>query len=135
MKKCSKCKIKKELTEFNKNCKRKDGYNTICRDCMKIYLKTYYRKDPKAQYKRAKERRKELVLWLNEIKRQKKCLCCDETEIVCLDFHHIGKKDIDISDMLRNGYSKKNIEKELAKCICVCSNCHRKIHAGIITDL
>jgi hypothetical protein len=28
--------------------------------------------------------------------------------------------------------SLENFIAELAKCICVCENCHRKIHAGVI---
>jgi predicted HNH restriction endonuclease len=49
-----------------------------------------------------------------------------------LDFHHLNGKEKEF------GLSQKGItrswaktELELKKCILVCSNCHREIHAGI----
>ena len=27
---------------------------------------------------------------------------------------------------------KENLLKEIKKCVCLCANCHRKVHAGII---
>jgi len=35
MKKCSRCFIEKELTEFNKNNKTKDGRREKCRSCQR----------------------------------------------------------------------------------------------------
>jgi len=61
------------------------------------------------------------------------CLYCDETEICCLDFHHLDKtsKERGIGDICgRRMWSIEKLEKELKKCVVVCSNCHRKIHAG-----
>lgn len=50
-----------------------------------------------------------------------------------LEFHHLDptQKDITISS---EGYSKgwKVIEKELSKCVLLCSNCHREVHAGLL---
>jgi hypothetical protein len=34
---CATCKIKKVLSEFNKNKKAKDGLNSSCRNCQKLY--------------------------------------------------------------------------------------------------
>lgn len=39
---CYKCKIEKELCEFHKNKYKKDGYNTICKECRKIKSKDDY---------------------------------------------------------------------------------------------
>lgn len=36
-KKCSKCKIVKSLTEFNKSKSRKDGFHNVCKSCRKKY--------------------------------------------------------------------------------------------------
>lgn len=46
MKKCTKCKIEKELSEFNKDKKSKDGFSWTCRKCSNI-SKTIYRKKNK----------------------------------------------------------------------------------------
>ncbi len=50
-----------------------------------------------------------------------------------LDFHHLdeNKKDFGLS---KDGITRswERTKKELNKCILVCSNCHREIHAGIL---
>jgi hypothetical protein len=40
-KKCKKCQINKELTEFNKGNDPKDGKNYVCKECQKIINKKY----------------------------------------------------------------------------------------------
>jgi hypothetical protein len=66
--------------------------------------------------------------------RQHGCLLCPEKEPVCLSAHHLNpeEKDFSISSALTNKLSAVKIAKELKKCICVCENCHRKIHAGLL---
>src|SRR5262245_22450654 len=48
-----------------------------------------------------------------------------------LEFHHLDpeKKDFTISD---RGYSQswEKIKNELDKCIMLCANCHREVHAN-----
>ena len=48
-----------------------------------------------------------------------------------LEFHHLSDKDFGISS---DGHirSWEKIRKELDKCILLCSNCHRELHAGIL---
>ena len=50
-----------------------------------------------------------------------------------LEFHHLdpNEKDFGIS---KNGYTRswEKVKIELDKCIMVCANCHREIHAGLI---
>lgn len=41
MKKCTSCKLEKELSEFNRNKRNKDGHSTECRECAKKYLEEY----------------------------------------------------------------------------------------------
>jgi hypothetical protein len=61
------------------------------------------------------------------------CSQCPEKESCCLDFHHTGSKKIGIAKLSLAGWSWKRIDEELAKCILLCSNCHRKLHARIIS--
>jgi hypothetical protein len=61
------------------------------------------------------------------------CRLCAERETVCLTAHHLdpGLKSFNIgASCTRHG--REAILAELAKCICVCLNCHAKITAGII---
>ena len=55
MKKCSTCKIKKELTEFNKRKASKDGLRSQCRSCRKEYLKKWYQQNKERHNEYAKE--------------------------------------------------------------------------------
>ena len=59
------------------------------------------------------------------------CKICGERAKCCLDAHHTGEKKADISRLVRKG-NVDRLHEELGRCICVCANCHRKIHAGLI---
>lgn len=63
-----------------------------------------------------------------------KCQCCGYDKYKgALEFHHLNpeEKDFAISE---KGYTRsfEKVKKELDKCILVCSNCHKEIHAGLI---
>jgi 5-methylcytosine-specific restriction endonuclease McrA len=62
-----------------------------------------------------------------------KCSNCGyNTCYEALEFHHLNAdgKDFGISD---KGYTRSwaKIKKELDKCVLLCSNCHREVHAGL----
>jgi hypothetical protein len=59
------------------------------------------------------------------------CSLCKEKEPICLDFHHLNPK-IKENKRTFSSLSWEVFTKEIIKCICVCSNCHKKIHAGIL---
>lgn len=54
------------------------------------------------------------------------CRDCGEKHEAALDFHHIQNKSETIAKM--SVYSRERIVREIAKCIVLCSNCHRKRH-------
>lgn len=62
------------------------------------------------------------------------CKHCDETTACCLDAHHRDPagKDFSPGDANNRCMSPERFRAELAKCDCVCKNCHAKIHAGLI---
>lgn len=62
-----------------------------------------------------------------------RCCLCGESEDCCLEFHHMDKdtKCFSIGKIPYNA-TLDDVKKELTKTICVCANCHRKIHNGII---
>jgi len=81
------------------------------------------------------QRRKDKKEWLNDLKESEGCHFCSVDTAICLDFHHQGDKDANISRLVTSDYSKEKIKEEISKCIVICANCHRKLHAGIITTL
>jgi 5-methylcytosine-specific restriction endonuclease McrA len=64
-----------------------------------------------------------------------KCQVCGYSKCrAALEFHHTdpAEKDAGInSTVASGGKSFEAIKSELDKCVLVCSNCHREIHAGI----
>ena len=59
------------------------------------------------------------------------CIICGENDISCIDFHHLNPKDKEFQIGNFNK-SKNKLKIEIQKCICLCSNCHRKLHSGKI---
>jgi len=60
------------------------------------------------------------------------CQNCGYSKCIeALDFHHRDeeKKDFSISNAFKNYMDWKMIESELRKCVLLCSNCHRELHA------
>ena len=69
-----------------------------------------------------KERLKQVIY---ELKSNTPCTDCHKIyPHYVMDFDHVGKKTMNISQMLARG-SAKAIYVEIAKCQLVCSNCHR----------
>lgn len=134
MKKCSTCKETKPLSEFHKNAARKTGHEYNCKDCFRACSAAYYEKNKQKVKEYTLERKRNGYQQLREYKADCGCALCDEKEAICLDFHHIKseEKEHSISNMVADGKSMSKIMKEIEKCVVVCSNCHKKIHAGIL---
>lgn len=60
-----------------------------------------------------------------------KCFICGENAKCCLEFHHIKPKNFNISNSLKH-ITPEQLLKEFSLVECVCSNCHKKIHNGLI---
>lgn len=120
---CSKCGKELPLEDFE------PGRNQ-CKYCRNARRKELRQQNPEKHRKEAVKRQKEQTEWLYSLK--KECLICGETEPICLDFHHKDPDEKDFTIGKHRNKSKENLLKEIEKCVCVCANCHRKIHAGII---
>jgi hypothetical protein len=127
-KRCTRCFKRKRLTQFARNRSKPDGYSSQCRVCKDHYRRQHYATN-KAQYLQwERERKRRLTTFIRSLKT--KCSCCSETHPAALDFHHLDptKKEGDLRKALVRGWSEKRILIELAKCIVLCANCHRKLH-------
>ncbi|HDY67226.1 MAG TPA: hypothetical protein ENH85_05485 [Candidatus Scalindua sp.] len=111
-KQCPRCKIKKELSVFNKSKDRKDGLQVYCKDCRKKYAqssKEYQRNYRKKNVNKMREYQREYAIknkgklydkkcrWLNKLKLSAfnayggaKCSCCGEKEFIFLCIDHIN---------------------------------------------
>lgn len=57
-----------------------------------------------------------------------KCLLCPYDNPIALEFHHTNPREKDFEISSSTSWSR--IVEELKKCVLVCSNCHKEIHAG-----
>jgi hypothetical protein len=80
--------------------------------------------------------RKEKHQYLRQIREELGCVVCElSPKYPAIEFHHLPRynKDKAISRMVSEHKSWKDIKEELRKCVTLCSNCHREIHAGVTT--
>lgn len=86
--------------------------------------KRYYErgKDKWLEAEREKRRR------LNE-RWRKPCAKCGESRLYLIHFHHIDPKTKEFCIGADIAWRKEEIlEKEIEKCVCLCSNCHDEFH-------
>lgn len=126
MKQCSKCKIVKYDFDFGPRKASKDGKQSWCKQCFKEYNAQKDYSDSSKRYKKKKERLKKHQEWMLQYLSENHCVDCGETDVVVLKFDHVGKKEHNISNMLADGHSLENIQKEIKKCDVVCANCHKR---------
>ena len=93
--------------------------------------KRFYANNKQSEKARILKRKLKLRKWLDEYKSKLACERCDERHIACLDFHHRdrNKKDFTLGDARANGWGTERMLLEMKKCMVLCSNCHRKLHA------
>lgn len=133
MKKCSYCKQIKSTDDFGPLKKSKDGKQYRCKKCFSNAMRKSYRLNPEKRKQQIKSLEEKIQIELNLIKTTSGCIYCLENESCCLDFHHLdmNTKNENVSYWVHSKSRTKAIE-EANKCVVVCSNCHRKIHAGIL---
>lgn len=136
-KRCTRCKHVKPTSKFGRCVKNpaKPRLKPHCKSCDVDRAKEY-RKTPAGKASRVVEHRKKFAASIavyRMVKAMQKCLLCPENDPVCIDFHHLDPryKRRALVDSLRSSF--KALKAEMAKCVCLCANCHRKFHAGRVT--
>ena len=123
--------LKSKYTKSNQNI-----VNKPCRICGAINYKT-----PSSYQgnicitcsgQKSKEKNLKRKLEFLALKGNKCQICGYDKYYGALEFHHIKSKDKSINHQSLTQHSKELILEELKKCILVCSNCHREIHANLI---
>ena len=135
---CSKCKKEKDASEFYLH------HKTRCKECMKKYNRWWQKENPdkvkksrKGTYARQRiyylnwmrNKREKNRSWFIGYKKTHPCEICGQSDIRCLEFHHIdGRRK---GEMLISALVHMNREKlleEIKKCQMLCANCHAIIH-------
>ena len=115
---------------------RKAGksYNAISAElgCSKGTVSYHVGKDVKPkQYRRMQERRVSNITKVKQAHGGKCSVCGYARCLAALDFHHIDPS-VKKHEVSYSRYSVERMATEAAKCVLLCSNCHRELHAGFI---
>ena len=114
---CPCCKNNLPLNAFYAR-RGKDGSSVYCKECTSNQT-----------LKRQRELKEQAIQYKGG-----KCSVCDYNKYQgALEFHHLdpSKKDFSISQVRNTSFNDK-IKAELDKCVLLCANCHREVHAGLI---
>ncbi len=93
-----------------------------------------YRAQRHAQQARYRAQRLPMIRQIIAESKACGCLFCQELELACLDFHHVdpAAKGFQITPLQILHKTPTALRDEIAKCVVLCANCHRKLHAGLI---
>lgn len=131
---CTKCGKEKPLIEFNFKNKKKNERQSMCKECQRKRQRELYNKIYKytsvERYKKNRKQHRILMSQLLEELKSSGCLICGEKDPCCLDFHHLYNKSFNLASARE--VSVKRLKEEAEKCVILCANCHRKLHAGKI---
>lgn len=128
---CSQCKEPRPISEFGRH--PTSGTQPYCLKCQRARSKEWYSNNKERQGANVRRNRLLFVNAFKSWKRTLSCSCCPESTPICIDFHHKDSetKEHNIND-IKATVSWTGMVRELNKCIAVCSNCHRKIHDGLL---
>lgn len=129
---CIACNIEKPLDNFQ--IVKKNKRHSRCIECRRQYDNEYHSNRSIDQKLRKQylqnERRKRNLKAIRDYKSSHGCCKCGEKDYACLDFHHKSNdKEIDIG--CASVWSIERLAAEIAKCVVICSNCHRKLHRDL----
>ena len=110
---CTQCKRELPLTQYYSRGNGK--LRSECKECHSKYVKRKYQERKGA---------------IGDVKASIGCAKCGDVRSYVLDFHHKDSsiKDANIARMTSNKNRLEDIQKEIDKCVVLCSNCHREFH-------
>jgi len=127
MKFCPRCREVKALSEFSKNPRRRDGVNSICKTCRRIYDHERYERihGRSIDYQPLRSERGRRA-WLRSLKEGRACVDCGQVfppEVMQWDHKPGSEKLLELSAAYGE-WSREDVLAEIAKCDLVCTNCH-----------
>lgn len=128
----------RELNEFYSNhtlteCseKFKISRTTVVKYVKNKFIERTQEEKNKDNYERVKSYRQRMKEKLVNYKGGKCQLCGYDKCITSLEFHHLNPNEKDFGISTYSNLKWETIISEVNKCIMVCANCHREIHAGL----
>ena len=128
----------KAWNEKNKDHKKavKKAWDEKNKDHVKAYRKAWYEKNKELEKARQLARYEANRKYINKIKANPCSRCGGIFPPSAMDFHHIdpdtkANKDKKSNKAINATWSIEKIDAEIDKCILVCANCHRILHASV----
>jgi len=103
----------------------------LCKDCRREWQRERIRVRGRATITRTQGiLRAEKRRYVQDKKVAIGCTSCGEKHPACLEWHHTGEheKDDSLARMIDKNRPYGVLDAEMAKCVVLCSNCHRKQH-------
>lgn len=131
---CTLCKKEQDLSAFTKDKTTADGYYGSCRVCKReISRQRYDDKHRAAAIARTRAHHIANTALLRQVKSHFGCIVCSEnSHPSILELHHLDAdtKELTLADV--RTINKQRFIDEICKCVCLCSNCHKKVHLSLI---
>jgi hypothetical protein len=125
---CPQCHKTKASTAFHDDVCARDGMSHWCKRCLDKFREEVAPVITDEIRTRKKSYRKRV----NDIKEHHGCTSCGQKfRAIVLEFHHknTDEKLDTITNLIKYGYDWDVIETEIEKCVVLCANCHRLLHA------
>src|SRR4030095_15724448 len=126
---CDHCKVEKDIEEFNWKYKALGIRHSTCRECMKWFVKRYFKGTAHDEHLRnVKKRKKAARVVAREYVWQylstHSCVSCGESDPRVLEFHHrdSAQKYRDLARMVGDGLSTGRLQSEMDQCDVYCGN-------------
>lgn len=132
-KQCTKCGRTFDVEMFHKDKHSKDGHKNYCKLCQREMSKSYRSRNLEhilnyqAEYRKKNKKQQEINRKNKYNSLKTSCVKCGENRPWVIQFHHIdpSTKSFNITE---GGSKNRDIESEVKKCVCLCSNCHDEFH-------
>lgn len=130
IKSCPRCKKEKPIEAFSYKNKRKEKRQSYCKKCSQESIKNHYKNNKEYYLQKAQKRnhrlREKIKTYIWDYLSSHPCIDCGEKDPIVLEFDHQKDKIKAVSEIIKGNYPTKTIEKEIAKCVVRCANCHRR---------
>ena len=130
MRACTKCGELKPLEAFPPVRRGEPKLQSWCRECFAEANARNYQANRDRErariYKYIADRRTEVGKKIIDYLLEHPCVDCGESDIVVLEFDHIGDKVADVSAYAAGGRTWARVKAEIEKCEVRCANCHRR---------
>jgi hypothetical protein len=113
------------------------GYSSEKKEQIAKTKSDYYKENKQFVKDRVKARANEHLDLVLAIKKcygcmNKDCRWMGELDPRVLEFHHVDPEEKSYNVLERLTSSKKTLAQEINKCVCLCPNCHKLAHLGLV---